>query len=380
MSDQEKIIKADQEKIIKAFTSTKTGLTNNIVKLKQKNPELKTFTNTQIDDVLMKESKMYQRNKTSKKVRQYISYKAHYVGELIHMDLMFLASPRNTKQKVTVIDEVNSKANKYQYLLILVDTFSRYLMIGLVKSKKAEEVGHKVIEIVNHLREVYYHSDTTVKFKLLCDNGTEFSKALIEKELENTELIRSKNKYGAVIAENYIFKLRSKLRYMNALEDEITVEELRNAVDNINNEINQAVSKTNTPNEIVMEDEMPDVKNKIVKYREPIPVRSIVRIVNYYEKYGRIFIKKSMYNNWSDKVFSVLENGLDSLNNIWKYKLCSIDANKVLDMYFYESELLVIPSEYVTNLSDEDYHAQCLFNNEEENLFKIRNANIQDFK
>ena len=139
-ADQEKIIKADQEKIIKAFTSTKTGLTNNINKLKQKNPELKSFTNTQIDDILMKESKMYQRNKSSKKVRQYISYKAHYVGELIHMDLMFLASPRNTKQKVTVIDDEekqnqnrNNKVNKYQYLLILVDTFSRYLMIGLVK-------------------------------------------------------------------------------------------------------------------------------------------------------------------------------------------------------------------------------------------------------
>ena len=120
-----RINKKIRNKIIQIFNNPRTGLEHNLKKLQDKNELLQKYSLNQIKAILNKFSSKFQRNAKSKKVKNFRSYHASNVGQLIHIDLMFLNSPRNTSQNIMIED--------YRYLLIAVDTYSRFLMVYLLK-------------------------------------------------------------------------------------------------------------------------------------------------------------------------------------------------------------------------------------------------------
>lgn len=86
---------------------------------------------------------------------------------------MFLNSPRNTNQKVILEGGCN-------YLLVAIDTFSRFLQVVPVKTKGAIEVANAIAKVVNFLRDTYYGGLDYYQFKLLADDGKEFSEERIK--------------------------------------------------------------------------------------------------------------------------------------------------------------------------------------------------------
>src|SRR5690606_27231016 len=99
------------------------------------------------------------------------------VGQLIHVDLMFLNSPRNTAQNIVIDD--------YRYLLIAVDTYSRFLMIYLLKSKEREEVTQKIEEMIKFIKDSYLNGDpfNRMYINILSDKGGEFKNIKLEENI-----------------------------------------------------------------------------------------------------------------------------------------------------------------------------------------------------
>lgn len=369
---------SEKESILEAFHDKKSGLTTNIQKLKEKNPELRGISNEEIKEVLLENSDEFQRNQKVKSVELYRSYKADYVGQLIHMDLMFLASPRNTNQQIVIKDgEIG-----YHYLLLAVDTYSRYLMVYLTRTKSMKEVNEGVTKIIKSFRDIYYEGYDEIQFTVLTDAGKEFSTKLIEANGYTRHFI-SKNKHGAVIAENYIYKIRDKLRYLKKSYDVyISKKDLESIVENINQDVNSSISNKVSPYDIMFKLKEPEKELKRLDPNlEPkIIVGSYVRLLNYYEKFDRIFVKKSAYHNYTEKIFSVYKIDMDSHQNIFIYSICSIDGNYILERSFYENELLEIPVNFVRNLDDSERDSNEDFTQEEVKIYKIRKSRKEDFK
>jgi hypothetical protein len=81
-----------------------------------------------IRKVLENHSDVFQVNQRVKRVKNYRKYQTYHVGELVQVDLMFLNSPRNTSQQILL-------ENGFRYLVVGVDTFTRYLQVVPVKTK-----------------------------------------------------------------------------------------------------------------------------------------------------------------------------------------------------------------------------------------------------
>lgn len=367
-----------EETILKAFYDKQSGLTTNLKKLKSQNPDLQDQSIEDIKTVLMENSEEFQRNQKVKGVELFRSYHADSVGQLIHMDLMFLSSPRNTNQQLLIKDgEI-----KFSYLLLAVDTHSRYLMCYLTKTKRASEVCVGVESIIDAFRAIYYEGYDGFPFTVLTDGGGEFNSKLIEK-IPNTKHVISKNKYGAVIAENYIYKIRDKLRYLKKDYNTVILKsDLEDIILNINKSVNTSISNRYSPHDILFKTAEPEKElAKLEPYQEPkIIVGSYVRLMNYYEKFDRIFVKKSAYNNYSEKVFSIYKITEDSIQNVFQYSICSIDGHFVLDRSFYDNELLAVPVNFVKNMPDSERDLHEEFTKEEIKIYKIRKARKEDFK
>ena len=116
-----------EEEILKAFKDPKRGLTSNVNPLKKRFPGLSDIDAEIIRKTLYENSEIYQRNKKIRKDKIFRSYKAGFVGQLIHMDLMTLNISTSKKKEIN---------ENFKYLLVAVDTYSRMLFCRLLKKKK----------------------------------------------------------------------------------------------------------------------------------------------------------------------------------------------------------------------------------------------------
>jgi hypothetical protein len=365
--------KTDEDKILDIFNNPKTGLEMNIQKLKNKNKFLEKFSNEEIRQVLNSRLDKFQRNNKVKAVTTYRSYQASKVGQLIHIDLMTLNSTRNIHQKIII--------DKYKYLLVAVDTHSRYLWTYLLYTKKRDEVQTKIEQLVAEIKEKYLNGDpfNRMHINFLMDGGGEFKNII----LDNVTFILSKNKYGAVISEAYIFKIRDKIRLFtdDHAHKVLTVENLQDIIENINNTPNHNLSELYTPEEIFYKMKIPEKTIKVIQEKDTtINVGEYVRIVNYEEKNGRIFVKKSAFNNYTRNIFSVLAKEMDSVQNIWQFELVSIDGTYILQNKFYEKELLPISLDYVKKLTNDQRDDMENFTDFQYNFYKLRKSKESDFK
>lgn len=344
-----------RELIISAFNDKEKGLTKNPALLKQKNPQLYTIPNETITSVL---GETYNRDGAVKRIQKYSSYRANFVGEILHADLMFINSPRNTKQQILIDD--------HRYVLIIVDTYSRYLWVALLKDKNSEKISQILHSIVNTIKMNYYAGDNDIKYKILTDSGKEFSSRLIN--TTNVTHIISKNPRGAALAESAILKIRTKIKYLNKNIRTLSINDFSSIVKNINVE-SRAINVMNG-------EEIPKIKSVPGdKDKELLQQGDYVRVV--VEK--GIFDKKSSLDNFSDAIFIVYDSQYDALNKIYRYIIGSLNGQWISKRKWYKEELKEIPFHFIQKENELKKEKLSEFTKEEVKLFHLdQSKDVED--
>ena len=339
-----------KEKVVNAFKNRETGLTKSPALLKKKNEELRGIHDAAIREILNNEVKTYNKNGPVKRVKKFVKYKANYFGQIIHADLMFLNSARNTNQSI----EIDNK----KYVLVLVDTLSKYIWIYPIETKSSEKVAELIIKTVEKIIEKYYNGDDSVIFKILTDAGKEFKTSFIEKHPQIKHII-SKNPRGAALSEAAILRIRTKLKYLDKNIRTLSEEELNQIVRNLNSE-NDSLKIVNK--EIIPEVEVVENENLKFVLKQGDYVRVKV------EK--QIFEKKSSLENFSEKILIVLDSQIDTRNQVVRYVLGSMDGEFISEKLWYEEELKKIP---VSFLKTEDLDKHKEFTKEEiKNFYLVK--------
>jgi hypothetical protein len=149
--------------------------------------------------------------------------------------------------------------------------------------------------MVKHLRDAYYGGvERLYHFKLLADDGTEFSPSRIGEVIKNCSLLRSKSKHGASIAERFILEIRNKVRILKGghATTVLTLDELQQVVDVINNAPKHAVSSQGYSATELLENPATTPDKLIPIHPEPedykLPLGGYCRVINYEEKDGKI--------------------------------------------------------------------------------------------
>lgn len=347
-----------KQEILNAFYNTKSGLTRNIVNLKKKNPRLRLISNESIRAVLNQSIESYNRNKRNKKIKDYIPYSANYVGEILHADLMFLNSPRNNRQQIIIRDGKNKR-----YLLVIVDTYSRFIWAYPIDTKHAKEISQLIHQTIQFIEDLFYAGNDLIHYKVLTDAGKEFSPQLIE--TDRIKHIISKNKRGAALAEGAIYKIRTKLKYFKPNLRVLTNDKLQDIIYNANSE--------SEANDIIFgnqinEEELINENEVDEKYHQGDYVR-ISRELD-------IFDKKSSIDNFDNKIFVVIDSLFDVKSGIYQYRIASIDGSYISDNKYYEEELNKVPINYLTSLNQDEIDDNKKFTKEEIKKYNLVLNNI----
>ena len=216
-----------------------------------------------------------------------------------------------------------SKFNKgIEYLLCVIDLFSKYAFVVLLKGKKG-------ISIVNAFQSILNKSKRKPN-KIWVDKGSEFYNASFKKWLQDNDIIMySTNKEAkSVVAERFIRTLKSKIyKYMTSISKNVYIDKLDDIVDEYNNTYHTAIKMK----PINVKDNTYINTDKEINYKDPkFKVGDYVRI----SKYKNIFAKGYM-PNWSEEVFVV-----DKIKNTvpWTYVINDLNGEEITGT-FYENEL-----------------------------------------
>ena len=119
-----------------------------------------------------------------------------------------------------------SKCNKrFRFLLYVIDIFSKYAWVILLKDKKDTS-------IVNEFQKILKESNRKPN-KIWVDKGSEFYNSSFKKWLKDNDIkMYSTNNEGkSVIAERFIRKLKNKsYKYMTSISKNVYIDELDDIV------------------------------------------------------------------------------------------------------------------------------------------------------
>ena len=186
-----------------------------------------------------------------------------------------------------------SKYNKgIRFLLCVIDIFSKYASVVLLKDKKGISIV-KVFQII--LKQLNRKPN-----KIWVDKGSEFYNVYFKKWLRDNDIVMysTHNEGKSVVAEIFIRTLKSKIyKYMTSISKNVYIDKLDDIVDEYNNTYQTTIKmkpvdvKDNT---YINADK--EINNKDPKFR----VGDRVRI----SKYKNIFATGYM-PNWSEEVFVI---------------------------------------------------------------------------
>ena len=204
-----------------------------------------------------------------------------------------------------------SKFNKgFRFLLCLIDIFSKYAWVILLKDKKD-------ISIVNAFQKILKESNRKPN-KIWVDKGSEFYKNSFKKWLKDNdiEMYSTNNNGKSAIAERFIKTLKNKIyKYMKSISKNVYIDELDDIVKKYNNTYHTSIKmkpvdvKDNTY--IGFKKEVND-KNPKFKVGDQVGI----------SKYKNNFAKEYM-PNWSEETFIIkkIKNTVP-----WTYILNELDG------------------------------------------------------
>ena len=196
-----------------------------------------------------------------------------------------------------------SKYNKrIRFLLCVIDIFSKYAWVVLLKYKKG-------ISIAKAFQSILKQSNRKPN-KIWVDKGSEFYNAYFKKWLRDNDIVMysTHNEGKSVVAERFIKTLKSKIyKYMTSISKIVYIDKLDDIADEHNNTYHTTIKmKPIDVKDNTYINTSKEINNKDPKYK----VGDRVRI----SKYKNIFAEGYM-PNWSEEVFVI--------KKIKKY--CSVD-------------------------------------------------------
>ena len=216
-----------------------------------------------------------------------------------------------------------SKYNKgIRFLLCVIDIFSKYAWVVLLKDKKG-------ISIVKAFQSILKQSNRKPN-KMWLDKGSEFYNAYFKKWLRDNDIVMysTHNEGKSVVAERFIRTLKSKIyKYMTSVSKNVYIDKLDDLVDEYNNTYHTTIKmkpadvKDNT---YINADK--EINNKDLKFK----VGDNVRI----SKYKNIFAEGYM-PNWSEEVF-VIKKVKNTVP--WTYVINDLNGEEITGT-FYAKEL-----------------------------------------
>lgn len=248
------------------------------------------------------------------KVNEYSSYKAYKLGEQIHADLMFL------KDKTIV--------------LIMVDTFSRYLRMVVLPNKQAAPIKKHIDKFKKDLNS----KDAMI----ITDGGKEFS------GLKNQHI--SKSFYGTNLIESHIGRVKKVLLKLSLLAPLYPYKDLIPIAEEILNERYMTITKC-IPKEVFKGNCKPK-NHKCIKDEFVHPIHSYCLIPNQ-DKKGAKLEKKSVFTNWDTRIYVITKKTYHNCR--YRYQVAplkiviedgiELEGSNLLNKFYYEELYIIEPSE-----------------------------------
>ena len=189
----------------------------------------------------------------------------------------------------------------YRYILVVLDTWSRYAFARPLKRKTGAEVA-------NAFQDILQKSKRRCK-KLFCDRGTEFYNVYLKHVLAangNIQLYSTYNEPKASIAERFIRTLRSKIESNYILtQSTVWYDILPQLIHEYNTTRHRTIKMT--PEEASKPENSKIVYENLMSRKESVPsVKFVVGDKVRISVHKRLF-EKGATANWSEEVYEVSE-------------------------------------------------------------------------
>jgi transposase InsO family protein len=235
----------------------------------------------------------------------------------------------------------------FRYILLALDTFSRYAYCRPLKTKQGHVV---VVSLEAILDEAENRIDRKIK-KLQTDQGLEFYNKHVKEMLERRHvfLFSTKSPTKAQMVERLIRTLRSRQERFNTYRGSRRwLENFPVLVKSYNKTVHSALPKGMTPSDVNLKNER-DIwmhlygneffkKPKRVRRKE-LKIGNLVRL----SKRKQLF-EKSFYQNFTDEIFSVAH--VSRRTNPPTYRIKDLN-DQLLEGIFYFEELALVEDDGV---------------------------------
>jgi len=273
------------------------------------------------------------KNKTS-----YRNVHSAYPSQFYFTDLI------DWSKKDYLVNTEWKKINKnFQYILVVVDAYSRYCWMRNIKTKTYEDVSKAFDSIFDE--NVYNIAGTVDEITLperlqntpkhiVSDRGKEYTSKNIEDffKSKNIHHITLQGESKAMLAERVIQDYRMYIR--NRMSDGIWYNLTKPFVDFYNNKYHSIVK--DTPANIFIEGHRARIATNRLTKKDVEPQYEIGDIVKLRVDKNNLK-KKSQTNNWSTQNYKVIE--IDNRYNPIMYIIADLNNNRMPKKY-YHYELL----------------------------------------
>ena len=200
-----------------------------------------------------------------------------------------------------VVDKYSKQNKNYNYILVILDIFSRFAMAYPLQRKTGEEVTAA-------LKHIFTKSGRNPT-RIWSDDGKEFFNSKVQGLLHKygITLYSSFNEPKASIAERFIRTLRRKMEtHYIITQSTVWYKALQNMIDEYNSEFHRSIGMS--PNEALKPEnyakvyEMQYSKRPKIRQKSDLKIGDKVRI----SLHKRHFEKGSTAN-WSEEIFQIVE-------------------------------------------------------------------------
>jgi hypothetical protein len=221
--------------------------------------------------------------------------------------------------------------NGYNWILVCIDVFSKFVWIKLLKTKAANPVAVAFREII---------SDGRKPINLQCDEGTEFINTTFKRlcREQNINLYHVESDKKASIVERVLRTLKEKLwRVFTDRGQYIYHDIIDDIIQNYNNCYHRSIkckpAEVNKRNEkIIWETMYGKVYNQVISFK--FNVGDLVR----FREFKDMRFDKGYVENYSEEVFTVIER-VPRVPPVYRIRE---ENGREMDSFYYEQELLAI--------------------------------------
>lgn len=247
-------------------------------------------------------------------------YNLDNVNIQIQADLMDLAS-------------LSDENDGYKYILLVIDSFSRYIRVRPLKSKSAQEVLKAFKQIISEL--------DTPPYQIVTDRGKEFHNSLFgryAKTIGSNHFSPSSDTFKAALAERAIQSFKHILhKILTATHSLRYIDHISKIAETINGRKNRSI---NTAPKDVNKNNIYDVWKFVQNQRKKIkfpPARNDVQKGDFVRisKVKDTSFDKGFLPNWTDEIFNIKKTA-ERVPQI--YKLADYKGEEV-EGCFYSPEI-----------------------------------------